>query len=120
LAKSVGAEVKSPEAFTRADAVAGLGSATMLLPAFQKNAGELAGPFAFGTDFCILKVTEKIPADLTQLAAQRSEMQQGLKRERAMERATLFKEGIMQTLIKSKKLKIYEKNIKLLQGSYLH
>jgi peptidyl-prolyl cis-trans isomerase D len=119
LAKSIGAEVKTPPEVTRADTVASLGPASSIMPAFSANAGQLLGPFSFGQETCYLKVLEKTPADLTQLAAQRSGLQQALKAERARERALLFKEGVVRTLMANKKLKIFEKNIKLLQTSYM-
>ena len=65
-----------------------------------------------------IKVIEKMPADLTQLAAARQTLMNALKSRRAQERREMFSEGIVNQLVKEKKVKIYEENVRKLADGY--
>jgi peptidyl-prolyl cis-trans isomerase D len=117
-AKSMGLEMKSPAAFARDGQVEGIGAATGLPDAFDKNVGDMGGPLRAGGGTYFYKVTEKIPADLTALAAQRDQLLQALKQRRMRERKDLFNDGLVNELVKEKKLKLNEDNIKRLVTSY--
>jgi hypothetical protein len=63
-------------------------------------------------------VLEKQPADLTQLAAQRDTILFGLKQQKSQERAQLFREGVVQSLVKDKKVKVFQDNIRKFAATY--
>ena len=117
-AKSFGLEVKTPPAFTHDDKIDGVGTAMTFNEAFNKNAGETGGPLPMPSGTYFYKVVEKIPPDLTLLAAQRGGILDALKTRKAKERDELFQEGIVSMLTKEKKLKIYDDNVKRLVNSY--
>ncbi len=118
LAKAYGAEIKTSELVNREGAITGVGAASSIDQAFNKNVGDLVGPIPTGNGTFFMKVVEKVPADLTQLAVAREELLKALKQRRAQERVELFRDGIMQELIKKKKVKIFEDNVKRLVAAY--
>ena len=118
VAKEAGFTLSTPDEFTRAGSVTGLGPATQIEEAFSKNPGEIVGPFRLSIGTVFAKVIEKTPADLTQLAASRTVLSTALKSRRAQQRRDLFSDGIVNQLIKEKKVKIYEDNIRKLVDSY--
>lgn len=118
LAKQMGAELKTSELINREGAITGLGAATSAEEGFSKNTGDVFGPIVTpsGTFYC--KVVEKQASDLVQLATQRADMLFQIKSRRSRERAELFADGVVQSLIKQKKVKIYEDNVKKLVATY--
>ncbi len=118
LAKQGGFTVSTPEAFSRAENINGLGMAVQIEQVFKKNPGEIVGPVQLSSGVAFIKVLEKIPADLTQLAATRQKLMNALKSRRAQERREMFSEGIVNRLVKEKKVKIYEENVRKLADSY--
>lgn len=119
LAREFGLEVKTTDFVTRASSIEGLGPAMMAEEAFLKDPGAVVGPIrtAAGGGFFV-KVLEKRPPDMTQLAAQRASILEELKRQRARDRSELFRAGIVEELTRKKKIKIYEDNIKRLVAAY--
>jgi peptidyl-prolyl cis-trans isomerase D len=118
IAKQAGAEVKNPPEFTRMGAVEGLGAAAVIEPVFDQAPGVVVGPIASQLGPLFVKITERIPADLTQLAAQREQLLLKLKGDRARQRRDLFTDGIVKALVKEKKIKLYDENIKRLAAGY--
>jgi peptidyl-prolyl cis-trans isomerase D len=118
LAKQLGAELKTSDLVTREGAITGLGSAVAVDQGYSLNIGEVFGPIVAPSGTFFAKVVEKVPADLTQLAAMRAQMVQAIKYRQARERRELFNEGLVQRLIKEKKVKVYEDNVKKLVGSF--
>jgi peptidyl-prolyl cis-trans isomerase D len=119
LAKEFGAEVKNPPEFAREAAVEGMGPASLITEGFQKNVGDTFGPaHTSGGAYFFCKVVGKVPADLTQLPAQRASILDSIKQRRAKERRDLFADGIVKELIKEKKLKLHDDAIKRLAVSY--
>lgn len=118
IAKATGVPVKTSGLFGRDGAAEGIGAASQLEVAFGKNAGEVFGPVntSGGTFFC--KVDERVGADLAQFAAQRERLTTTMKMARARLRRDLLFEGIVNTLVKEKKLKINEDLIKRISTSY--
>lgn len=118
LAKQFGTDLKTSELVNRDAAITGLGSASTVGEGFSRNVGDVFGPIPTpnGTFYC--KVLEKQPADLTAIIANRAALIQELKSRRANERRELFGDGVVQALIKQKKVKIYDDNIKKLVASY--
>ncbi len=66
----------------------------------------------------ICKVTEKLTADNSQLAARRQELVDQLKSAKARERIELFQQNLRDRLVKEGKIKIYEDVIKRLAASF--
>ena len=118
LAKQSGFTYTTPEAFSRAGTINGLGLAVQIEDAFKKNPGDIVGPVQLSSGTAFIKVIEKIPADLTQLAATRQTLMNSLKGRRAQERREMFSEGVVNQLVKEKKVKIYEENVRKLADGY--
>jgi peptidyl-prolyl cis-trans isomerase D len=117
-AKSLGMEVKTSEAVDRNGAVEGLGPASMLPDAFTKPVGTIIGPNGISDSKVVAKVVEKIPADMSGLAAARAGIRDQIKSEKSRTRNTLFEEGVRDTLIKEGKVKIHQNVINRLIASY--
>jgi peptidyl-prolyl cis-trans isomerase D len=119
VAKKLGADVKTTSTeFSRDGAAEGIGAAFQLEGAFDKKVGESAGPFQTSGGMCFVKVTARTEADMTQLAAQREQIVNGLKTKAGRERRELFTDGLVDTLVKQKKIKIHDDNIKRLVSAY--
>jgi len=117
-AKAMGLEVKTPPAFSRDGQIEGVGTAMTFNEAFNKNPGESGGPIPMPSGTYFYKVIEKMPPDLTLLSVQRQGILDALKTRKAKERDELFQEGVVNSLTKQKKLKIYDENVKRLVNSY--
>jgi peptidyl-prolyl cis-trans isomerase D len=117
-AKSIAAEIKTPQEFNRDQPIEGLGMATQFSAALDKNAGEWTGPMEGQGGSYFIKVVEKIPADMTKFAAERDQYQLNLKARKARERKELFNDGLVQMLIKEGKVKVYDNAIKLLAQNF--
>ena len=118
VARELGATVKTSPLVDRNASIEGFGLASAAADAFKKNPGEIAGPINSGGGAFFMKVEEKQPADLTQLPAQRDQILNELKNRRARDRRAIFLDSVVQSLVKEKKVKIYEENINRLIGSF--
>lgn len=117
VAKAMGLEIKTVEV-SRTDDLEGLGTVRQIEAAFTKNPGEVVGPVRITGGALMVKVLEKTPADLTGLAARRDALTNSIKEQRARERQELFKEGILNELIRQKKVKIYDENVRRLSERF--
>jgi len=117
-AKSLGLEVKSPEAFSRQGAVEGLGQAAYVGQAFDKPDGAIFGPLPVTDGQVVGKVVSRMPADMSQFEAQRAGLRDELKSKKARERAELFEAGLREQLIKEGKVKIYQDVVNRLVATY--
>lgn len=119
LAREFGLEVKTTDFLTRNSSIEGLGPAMIAEEAFSRSPGAVVGPLRapVGGGFFV-KVLEKRPPDMTQLASQRASILEELKRQRARDRSELFRAGIVEELTRKKKIRIYEDNIKRLVAAY--
>lgn len=117
-AKSLGFEVKSPDAFNRQGAVEGLGQAGYVGQAFDKPVGTIFGPLPLSDGQVVGKVISHLPADMSQFEAQRAGLRDELKSKKARERVDLFDAGLREELIKEGKLKIYQDVVNRLVASY--
>jgi hypothetical protein len=118
-AKSMGLEVKTSDAVDRAGAIEGLGSASTLPDAFSKPVGSIIGPNGLSADSKVVcKVVEKVPADLSGLASQRSAIRDQLKSEKSRARNALFEEGIREALTKDGTIKVHQDVIDRFLASY--
>jgi peptidyl-prolyl cis-trans isomerase D len=117
-AKSVGAEVKTPDFFTRQGAVEGVGSAAYFTEAFAKPVGSIVGPFGAGSFTVIAKVVAKQEPDPTQIAKEREGIVAQLKSKKAEERNLLFQDSILNKLVQQGKVKIHKDVLNRLLQSY--
>ncbi|MBE0659704.1 MAG: peptidylprolyl isomerase [Bryobacteraceae bacterium] len=117
-AKLAGVTVTTSEAVARGGQIETIGPAIQIEEAFRKPVGTMLPPLRLPSGVAFVKVIERIPADLTQLAASRAELTNSIKARRAQERREMFTDGIVNKLIKDKKVKIYEENIQKLVESY--
>lgn len=117
-AKLAGVNLVTSEAVARGGQIEGIGPAIQIEDAFKKPVGTILQPVRLPGGVAFVKVIEKIPADLTQLAASRAELTTNIKSRRAQQRRELFTDGVVNKLIKDKKVKIYEENIQKLVESY--
>lgn len=118
IAKELGVEVKTTSEFGRDGAAEGLGSAMQYSDAFRLPVGQVFGPVDSAAGVAICKVVGRVEPDMTQLAAQRESLTLAIKSRRAQERRELFREGLVNELIRQKKVKVYEDNIRRLASSY--
>jgi hypothetical protein len=115
----MGLEVKTSDAVDRAGAIEGLGSASTLPDAFSKPVGSIIGPNGLSADSKVVcKVVEKVPADLSGLASQRSAIRDQLKSEKSRARNALFEEGIREALTKDGTIKVHQDVIDRFLASY--
>jgi len=118
-AKKAGAEVKTTSTeFSRDGAAEGIGAAVQIEATFDKKVGETAGPFSLSGGTYFTKVLSRTEADMTQLASQRDQIINNLKNRAARERRDLFSDGLVNMLVKQKKIKIHDDNIKRLVAGY--
>jgi peptidyl-prolyl cis-trans isomerase D len=117
-AKSMGFEVKTAAPFNRQGAVEGLGTASYVVQAFDKPAGDIIGPVPVPDGRVVAKVLSHQPADPSQLAALRSGLLDELKGMKARERNDLFEEGLREQLIKEGKVKIHQDVVNRLIANY--
>jgi hypothetical protein len=119
VAKALGADVKTTSTeFSRDGAAEGIGAAIQIEGAFSKKVGETAGPFTPSGGAYFVKVLGRTEADMTQLAAQRDQIVNSLKSQASRERRDLFTDGLVDALVKQKKIKIHDDNIKRLVSAY--
>lgn len=118
MARAMNFELKTTGPVTRAQELEGLGTALQIGEVFEKNPGETAGPIRLSVGVVFAKLIEKIPADLTELANTRAALTEALKQRRARERRDLFSEGILNELLRKKKVKIYDENVKRLTDRF--
>ena len=118
LAKEYGLTVKTAAPFTVDGAAEGIGSATLMPAAFKANVGDVFGPVAAQAGEFVCKVTEKIPADMTQFAKNRDSVVQSLNSQRQTAEQPLFRDSIVNDLKKRGKIKINEANLNRMVTSY--
>ncbi len=117
-AKSMGLEVKTSNDFGRNDTVEGLGTATYLQDGFRTADGGMFGPIAIPDGQVVAKVVQHVAPDMSQLDAQRSQIRDDLKSQKARDRNSLFEAGVRETLIKQGKLKVNQQELQKLIASY--
>ncbi len=117
-AKSMGFEVKTPDAVDRAGAFEGLGPAATFPDAFAKPVGSIIGPSGLADAKIVGKVLEKIHADPAGLPAQRAAIRDQLKAQKSQTRGSLFEEGVRDALTKEGKVKIHQDVVNRMLASY--
>jgi hypothetical protein len=118
VGKSMGLEVKTSSDFARNGAVEGVGSATYFGQAFLSPDGTILGPIGTPDGQVVAKLVGHVPADTTQFAAQRNQIRDELKTQKARDREALFEAGLRESLIQAGKIKIHKDVIDRLIASY--
>jgi peptidyl-prolyl cis-trans isomerase D len=118
LAKEYGVEVKTAAPFTVDGAAEGIGSAALMPAAFKDNIGDVFGPIAAQAGQFVCKVTQKIPADMSQFAKNKDAVVQGIASQRQSVEAPLFRDSVVNDLKKRGKIKINEANLNRMVTSY--
>jgi len=118
VAKSMGLEVKTSSDFARNGAVEGVGSATYFGQAFLSPDGTILGPIGTPDGQVVAKVVAHSQADAAQFAAQRNQIRDELKTQKARDREALFEAGLRESLIQSGKIKVHKDVIDRLIASY--
>jgi peptidyl-prolyl cis-trans isomerase D len=117
-AKSMGFEVKTSDEFGRTGTVEGIGTATYLQDGFRTPNGGLLGPVALPDGQLVAKVLNHITPDMAQFEAQRAQIRDDLKSQKARDRNALFEAGVRDALIKSGKLKVNQQMLQKLISTY--
>jgi Parvulin-like peptidyl-prolyl isomerase len=119
LARELGLEVKTTPEFTRDGVAEGLAPASSVSEAFSKQVGEVFGPISVIPEGnAIIRVAAKIPADMTQLAAQREQIRNKLKSEKARERQELLEDSIVTQLTNDREIKVNQSVLTRLVNAY--
>jgi peptidyl-prolyl cis-trans isomerase D len=118
VGQALGLEYKAAPEFTFDGAAEGLGSAGYLREAFTRDVGSVFGPVVVGEKRFICKVTGKTPANMIELAAQRSDMVEQVKARRARQRVDVLQDSLKDQLVKEGKVKINQAVINRLVSSY--
>lgn len=118
IAKSYGVQVKTAAAFTIDGAAEGIGSGSTLQAAFKSKVGDTVGPVNAATGQFVCKVTQSIPADMTQYAAAKDGIIQSLQQQRQGIDGPLFRDSVVSELKRKGKLKLNQELINRLVSSY--
>ncbi|MFL6463760.1 MAG: peptidyl-prolyl cis-trans isomerase, partial [Bryobacteraceae bacterium] len=118
IGKSYGLTVKTSAPFTIDGAAEGIGSATTLSAAFKDNAGDILGPVAAQSGQFVCRVSEKIPADMTQFAKNKESVVQSLTQQRQSVQQPLFRDSVVAELKRRGKIKMNQDTLNRLIGSF--
>ncbi|MBV9763798.1 MAG: peptidyl-prolyl cis-trans isomerase, partial [Acidobacteriaceae bacterium] len=118
LAKEYGLTVKTAAPFTIDGAAEGIGAASMLSAAFKGNTGDVVGPVAAQAGQFVCKVTQKIPADMTQFVKNKDSIVQNLTQQRQAMQQPLFRASVVSELRRRGKIKINQAAVEQIVGSY--
>src|SRR5579875_2094055 len=110
--------VKTAAPFTIDGAAEGIGSATLLAPAFQDPVGAIVGPISAQSAEFVCKVTQKIPADMSKFSEGREAIVQDLASQRQNLLLPLFRDSVVAYLTQHGKIRINTANYKHLIDSY--
>jgi len=117
-AKSMNLEVKTTDGFARNDTPAGFGSANYVAQNFASPDNTIAGPVLMPDGTVVVKVLAHLPADLTNLPAERVAIRDQIKTEKAKQRDELFEAGLKERLIQEGKIKIHQNVINSIIAGY--
>lgn len=118
IAKRYGATVKTAAPFSIDGAAEGIGSGAQVAAAFKANVGDIIGPVSTGVGQFICKVSEKIPADMNQYAANKAAIVQGLEQDRLRIEQPLFRDSVLNDLKKRGKIQMNQAAISHIQERY--
>jgi len=117
IAKDYGLTVKTAPPFTADGAAEGIGSGSQLAAVFAAKAGDMVGPITVGSSEFLCRVTDKMPADMSQFAANKAAIVDGLVQQRQQVQGPLFRDSIVAELKKHGKIKMNDATISRLIGA---
>lgn len=118
LAKEHGLQVKTATPFTINGAAEGIGSATLFPEAFKKNVGDVVGPVAAQSGQFVCKITQKIPADMSQYAKDKDNIIKSLTAEKRATQQGLFRDSVVSELKRHGKIKLNQDTINRIVTSF--
>ena len=118
IAKSYGVGVKQAAPFTVDGAAEGIGSASLLSAAFKDKVGDIVGPVAASSGEFVCRVSERIPADMNQFAANKAGIVQSLQQQRQSVQQPLFRDSVVSDLRRRGKIKINQATMNRIVSSY--
>ena len=118
VAQTAGLDWKETPPFTRDGAAEGLGPASYVSEAFTNPPGYVFGPVTMAEQKFICKVVAQVPADMSRLDAQRTEIAKQIRDRKASERVDVFEATLRDRLIREGKVKIHKDVIDRLVASY--
>ena len=121
VAKEIGVEVKTGQPFNRDGSIPGLGSAHLLVGAFDLRVGSLGGPVNLSQpgSFGIYGVVERQAIDREAFERSRASLEKELLEQKRTQVFDQFREGVRLQMIRAGKLKIHEENLKRLSRESL-
>lgn len=118
IGKSLSLTVKTAAPFTIDGAAEGIGSATLLSAAFTGKTGNIVGPIAAQSGQFVCRVSERLPADMTQFAKNKESVVQNLTQQRQSVQGPLFRDSVVAELKRRGKIKINQDAMNRFIGSF--
>jgi peptidyl-prolyl cis-trans isomerase D len=118
IAKDYGLTVKTAAPFTIDGAAEGIGAASLVASAFKSNVGDVVGPVAAQSGQFVCKVSEKIPADMSQFEKNKDSVVQSLENQKQTLQQPLFRESVVADLTRRGKIKVNQEMITKMVASY--
>jgi peptidyl-prolyl cis-trans isomerase D len=106
-AKSLGLEMKSTTPFKQDATVDDLGPASYFADAFKDPVGTVLNPITMPEATVVVKIAQRVTADMSKLPEQRVQIRESLKGEKARERNTMFETGLMDELTRQGVVKLH-------------
>ena len=118
IGKTYGLNVKTAAPFTIDGAAEGIGSASLLSGAFKGNVGDIVAPVSAQSAEFVCKVSQKIPADMSQFAKNKQSVVQNLTQQRQMVQGPLFRDTVVNDLKRRRKIQINQAALQRIVSSY--
>ncbi len=118
IGKPYGLTVKTAAPFTVDGAAEGIGSASLVSAAFKDRVGDVVGPVSAQSGEFVCKVTQEIPADMSQFAGNKTAIVQNLTQQRETLQAPLFRDSVVSELKRRRKIKINDAALERILSSY--
>ena len=118
IGKAYGLSVKTAAPFTIDGAAEGIGSASLLSAAFKGNVGDIVGPVSAQSAEFVCRVSQTIPADMSQFAKNKESVVQNLTQQRQMLQGPLFRDTVVNDLKRRRKIQINQAALQRIVSSY--
>ncbi|MBV9781266.1 MAG: peptidylprolyl isomerase [Acidobacteriaceae bacterium] len=118
IGNDYGLTVKTAAPFTIDGAAEGIGSASLVSSAFKSNVGDIIGPVAAQSGQFLCRVSEKIPADMSQFERNKDGIVQSLMTQKQTLQQPLFRDSVVADLTRRGKIKLNQNAISKMIASY--